>query len=51
MIIEVHIEWPGGSETEEVELPDGSSEEDQAEAAKDAFFNSCNYGYDVKEAE
>lgn len=51
MIIEVYIDWPTGSETEEVELPDDASEKDQADAARDAFFNSCNYGYAVKGAE
>lgn len=49
MIIEVHIEWPTGSEVEEIELDDSATEEEQEAAAKDAFYNSCNYGWSVKD--
>lgn len=49
MIIEVHVEWPNGHQVEEIELDDDATEEDQEQAAKDAFFNVCNYGWSVKD--
>lgn len=50
MIITVCSEWPTGSEIEEIELPDNSTEEEIEEAAREAFFNNCNYGWSVKES-
>lgn len=45
MKIEVNIEWPTGSETVEFDMDDDSSPGDIEEAAKEAFFDKCNFGY------
>lgn len=47
MKIEVHCEWPSGSETVEFEMPDDSTTEDVAQAAEEAFFSVCNFGYSI----
>lgn len=47
MKIEVHCEWPTGSETVEFEMDDDSSPEDIEKAAEEAFFDICNYGWSI----
>lgn len=47
MKIEVHCEWPNGSGTVEFEMPDDSTPKDVEEAAEQAFFDTCNYGWSV----
>ena len=47
MIVKVHIEWPTGSETVEIEIEDGLTEEEIGQEASDAFFNRCNFGWEV----
>lgn len=45
--IEVTIEtaWTGANETVEIEMPDDATQEEIEEAARDEFFNMCNYGW------
>ena len=47
MLITVHVEWPTGSEDVEFEMDDDATKEQIEEAADDAFFSSCNYGYSI----
>lgn len=47
MKIEVHCEWPGGSETVEFELDDDCTPEQIDKAAEEAFFGTCNFGYSI----
>jgi len=47
MKIEVHCEWPSGSETVEFDIDDDCTPEQIAEAAEEAFFGVCNYGYSI----
>lgn len=45
--IEVHVEWPNGSKTVEFEVDDDLSPESIEECAKQAFYDTCNFGYTV----
>jgi hypothetical protein len=47
MRIEVHCEWPSGSETVEFDLDDDSTPEQIAQSAEEAFFSKCNFGYSI----
>lgn len=47
MKIEVHVEWPCGSETVEFELDDDCTPEQITDAAEQAFFDVCNFGRSV----
>lgn len=43
----MHVEWPSGRRTLELEVPDDATEDDIEGEAKDAFFNLCNYGIEI----
>lgn len=47
MLIVVNVEWPSGSEEVEFEMDEGSTPEEIEDAARDAFFSTCNYGFSI----
>ncbi|WP_164989448.1 hypothetical protein [Pseudomonas syringae] len=47
MNITVHVEWPGGSEDVEFEMPDDSTTEDIQKVAEETLFSLCNFGYSI----
>lgn len=47
MILTVHAEWPSGSEDIEFEVDDDSTPAQILEAAQEAFFGVCNFGYSI----
>ncbi len=47
MLLTVHVEWPTGNQEVEFEMDDDSTPEQIEEAAQEAFFGVCNYGYSI----
>ena len=45
MTIRVTIEWPNGGEVVEAEVAADATMKEVEDAAADAFFNMCNYGW------
>lgn len=46
-ILTVHIEWPTGSESVDLELDGDETLEQIDEIAQETFFSKCNYGFAI----